>query len=172
MPSPPKPAVSTSLNLSPSTRVDRRNYSKSDNMKAVKMGCISTPHKASASSVPKFKKACTTSLDNHIWRATTSSHRTRTNLEVSSLTPLFFDKLSKTSSPMRAIEAHSIILHFLLGNVALDIISKDWEQCSTFGKFNKEVARVVACLSQARFDTEINLLLADIDSGESGLPLG
>ncbi len=169
MPSPPKPAVSTSPNLSPSTRVDRRNYSKSDNMKAVNMGCISTTHKASASSVPKFKKACTTSLDNHIWRATTSSHRTRTNLED---TPLFFDKLSKTSSPTRAIEAHSIILHFLLGNVALDIISKDWGQCSTFGKFNKEVARVVACLSQARFDTEINLLLADIDSGESGLPLG
>ena len=64
------------------------------------------------------------------------------------------------------------MFQFSLDDVTLGVVSKGFEQCSTFAAFNEEAALATGYLSRACFEVEPDLLVADIDGGEHSLPVG
>jgi len=124
------------------------------------------------SSPPRSKRRNIASRDDDFWHEKTPPRRIRVDLKVTPLTPPSPGKQSEVSKPTKGSEARPVKFHFSLGNAALGVISKGFEQCSTFEAFNEEAALAAGYLSRARFEVEPDLLVADIDGGERGLAVG
>jgi len=124
------------------------------------------------SSPPSSKRQNIASTDDDFWREKTPPRRIKIDLEVTPLTPPSPEKQPTVLKPTRGFETRPVILHFSLGDAALGVIAKGFEQCSTFGAFNKEAALAAGYLSRARHKVEPDLLVADIDGGERGLAVG
>lgn len=128
--------------------------------------------KINVSPSPSSKRQIVGSADDDFWREKTPPQRRRINTRVIPLTPPTPKKPSSKQKPTAESKPRPVSFHFSLGNASLGIISKSFEQCSTFEAFNEEAARATGYLSQARSEVEPDLLVADIDGGERRLPVG
>jgi len=121
---------------------------------------------------PSSKRQNIASQNDDFWREKTPPRRIKTDLKVTPLTPPSPEKQLEAVKSTRELEARPVTLHFSLGDATLGVISKGFEQCSTFEAFTKEAALAAGYLSRARFEVRPDLLVADIDGGERRLAVG